>query len=73
MPLQDDLDPTIRARIAEAEERVRKGVQANSRRVEARELGRWIDELRATLERALDARGSRAIRGMGSGSDKAAG
>jgi hypothetical protein len=73
MPRLDDLDPDVSARVAEAEERARTGTQVDGDRVSARELRRWIDDLRAPLDGAMDARSSREVPRMGHGSDKAAG
>lgn len=50
MSRQDDLHPDVRARIRDAEAHVRSGAPvANGELVDARELGKWIEQLRAFL------------------------
>jgi hypothetical protein len=51
MPPQDKLDPATRALIAEAEERVKTRSLGNGTRMSDEELGRWIDELQARLDK----------------------
>jgi hypothetical protein len=50
MSRQDDLDPDVRARIRDAEERIRSGAPVtNGELVDARELRKWIEQLQAFL------------------------
>ena len=73
MPPQDKVDAATRALIAKAEERVKTRSLGKGTRMGDEELGRWIDELQARLDRALDSGESREVPGMGRGADRAAG
>jgi hypothetical protein len=69
----DDLDRDVRARIAEAEERVRSGAQATSSELTgARELGKWIEQLKAYLEEVEESSPVETS-GLGARTDQASG
>jgi hypothetical protein len=69
MSRQDKLDPDVRARIHDAEERVRSGAPVtNGELVDPRELSKWIEQLRAHLgEVATPSTGE--ARGLGARTD----
>lgn len=71
MSRQDHLDPDVRARIAEAEARVRSGAPTtNGELVDARELEKWLEQLRAYL-REVEAPTTGEASELGSRTDEA--